>query len=77
MEDILHMACDVENTATVFRFRLRNVRTGKATLWCSYQMHCYLDGYVAATQYYLPQSHECRPLTADEFCKLTASGIKE
>lgn len=74
---IQNMKCEVRNLSSGFTFRLTNTLTGQSTLWCGYSMHCYLDGWVAATQYYLPESHECRPIDPDEFCRLTASGIKE
>jgi len=67
--------CEVVNTEKEFKFRL--VDGELKTNWCTYTMMCYLNGRVAATQYYLPQSHECRPITPDEFCRLTASGIRE
>lgn len=66
------IVCEVINTDKAFVFRLRKGQ--KVTDWCSYGMFCYLEGYVAAAQYYLPDSRAYRPILADEFCKLTASG---
>jgi hypothetical protein len=76
-EALENMECEVSDTNAGFKFRLVNKRTGQKTLWCGYTMHCYLDGWVAASQYYLPESKECRPIDPDEFCRLTASGILE
>jgi hypothetical protein len=67
--------CEVINSKSEFRFRL--VDGDSHTMWCSYGMICYLNGMVAATQYYLPESHECLPITTDEFCRLAACGLWE
>ena len=56
-----------------FRFRLVG-RDGKKTGWANYTGVCYLDGWVTATEYYLPRTLALAAITPDEFCKLTATG---
>ena len=63
------ISVEVENTDEVFRFRLCKGR--KKTNWSSYTTFCYMDGYVAATEFYLNADNALKPILADTFCKLT------
>ena len=54
-------------------FKMRLWRHDRKTKWGNYQSHHFLDGMVAATEYYLPTNMSLQPIPVHQFMELTAN----